>query len=66
MAEITWNAICEVNVSLSLSNRPLVVYTNTECVRQSIRFSTRALTSSAGSARSIALSNTTLNACKPQ
>lgn len=60
--KLTWKATCAVKMSLSLSNRPLVVYMNTENEIQSIRFTTRCTTSPAASAFSIAFSKTTLNA----
>ena len=59
---LTWNVIWAVKMILSFSKRPLVVYTYTEKVMQSIKLRTRCLISSAGSARSMAFSNTTLNA----
>lgn len=57
-----WNVICDVNISLSHSNSPLVVYMNTEYVIHSIRFITLLVTSGAGSALRIAFWKTTLNA----
>lgn len=63
LCDPTWKHICVVKMSLSFSNRPLVVYVYTENVILSIKFITRCFTSSAGSERSIAFSNTTLNAC---
>lgn len=58
----TWKVNWEVKINLSLSNNPLVVYWYTEYVILFIKFTTRSETSSAGSACSMAFSNTVLNA----
>lgn len=57
---LTWKAVCDKKVNLSLSNRPWLVSRNTEQVTASVRVCTLVLTSSSHSARSIALLNTEL------
>lgn len=58
----TWKASWAVYVSLSHSNRPLVVYWKTEAVMLSIRLDTRCFRASSGSAFRTAFWKTTLNA----
>lgn len=58
----TWKASWVMYVSLSHSNRPLVVYWKTEEVMLSIRLDTRCFRPSAGSAFRTAFWKTTLNA----
>jgi hypothetical protein len=59
---LAWKAICDEKISLSRSNSPLEVYMKTEYVMQSMRLTTLADTSAAGTAFSIAFWKTTLNA----
>jgi len=58
----TWNTSWAMYVSLSHSNRPLVVYWKTEEVMLSIRLDTRCFRASSGSAFRTAFWKTTLNA----
>lgn len=58
----TWKASWAMYVSLSHSNRPLVVYWKTEEVMLSIRLDTRCFRASSGSAFRTAFWKTTLNA----